>query len=76
MKTKSFALDIYLSLLGAMLAGRITNGILSALIFKAGSYSFELWISTAFVTALPGVVIQIVLIPIIMLALRKSKIAQ
>ena len=67
---------IYTALMGAMLAGRLTYGVLNALIFRAGSYSFQLWTAAAFVTALPGVIIQIVLIPVIVIALQKAKLLE
>lgn len=48
-KVENGLLKAYLVLIGAMLCGRITYGILNALIFKAGSYSMNVWISAAFV---------------------------
>ena len=74
--TKSTAANIYLSLLGAMLAGRIVSGVLNALIFRAGEYSIQLWLTAAFVTALPGIAVQIIVIPLIVLALQKAKLVQ
>ena len=61
----------YVVLILSMLAGRLTYGILNALIFKAGSYSFSAWISAALITALPGILIQLVLIPILVDRLKK-----
>ena len=62
------------SLIGAMLFGRVFYGILNALIFSAGSYSVQAWLAAAFVTALPGVIIQIVVIPAVVLVLQKAKL--
>lgn len=53
----------YIQLIIAMLAGRVVYGILNALIFSAGSYSMEIFITAAFVTALPGIVIQLLFVP-------------
>ncbi|MEZ4509866.1 MAG: ECF transporter S component [Eubacteriales bacterium] len=39
-KTGKILVDVYLSLIAAMPAGRFVFGILNALIFRAGSYSF------------------------------------
>ena len=61
----------YVVLILSMLAGRLTYGILNTLIFKAGSYSFAAWTSAAFVTALPGIIIQLLIIPILVVRLRK-----
>ena len=70
-RTKSAAADLYIALVGAMLAGRVVYGALNALIFRAGDYSMALWLTASFVTALPGIVIQLVLIPILVAALQK-----
>jgi niacin transporter len=60
----------------AMLAGRLVFGALNALLFRAGDYSFAVWATAAFVTALPGIVIQLVAIPALVLALQKAKIIE
>lgn len=73
-KTRRRAFRLYLSLLGAMLCGRVVSGLLNALIFRAGNYSIQIWVGASFVTALPGIAIQILLIPIIVIALRKLKL--
>ena len=62
---------IYIELIVAMLAGRIVAGVLNALIFRAGAYSIQAWIAASFVTALPGIIIQLVLIPILVSRLAK-----
>ena len=73
-KTGRRAADIYLTLLTAMVCGRILYGVLNALIFRAGAYSMELWLSAALTTALPGIVIQLIVVPVILLALEKSRL--
>lgn len=73
-RTKKTYLDLYISLIGAMLCGRIIAGILQALIFSAGKYSISAWATSYFVTALPGIIIQIVLLPSIVFALMKAKL--
>lgn len=73
-KTGKLVLDLYLSLLGAMLAGRVVFGLFNALIFRAGAYSLAIWTSAAFITALPGIVIQLLVIPVLILALKKAKL--
>ncbi len=73
-RTGSRIADIYLSLLAAMLCGRIFYGALNALVFRAGAYSLELWLAAAFTTALPGIVIQLILIPVLLVALERSKV--
>ncbi len=75
-RTKNVYANIYIALIGAMLAGRIVYGILNSLIFRAGSYSLQIWLTSAFVTALPGIAIQLILIPAIVLALQKLKLVE
>lgn len=70
---KLFA-DLYISLTGAMLAGRIVGGAARALIFARGSYSMAAWATGYFVTGLPGIVIQLALIPAVYFALEKARI--
>ena len=70
---KLFA-DLYISLLGAMLIGRIVAGLAKALIFASGSYSISAWITSYFVTSLPGIIIQLALIPAIVFALEKARL--
>ncbi len=71
-KIKNDYAKAYVVLILAMLCGRVTYGILNALIFKAGSYSLNAWISAAFVTAIPGIIIQLILIPVLVVRLKKA----
>ena len=63
---------VVVSLVAAMLFGRITAGLARAFIFARGSYSFPAWISSYFVSCLPAIIMQLVLIPLIYAALRKA----
>ena len=65
---------LYIRLILAMLAGRVVSGIVKALIFSPGSYTMTLWVTGYFLTSLPGIVIQLVLIPAILYMLRKSAV--
>ena len=73
-KTGKLLADLYLSLVGAMLLGRLVLGLLNAVLFHAGEYSVALWTTSAFVTALPGIVIQLAVIPVLVFALKKSNL--
>lgn len=73
-RTKNTFLDLYISLIGAMLCGRIAYGLLNALILNFGKYSFAAWTASAFVTSLPGILIQLAIIPIIVFALERAKL--
>ncbi|MDR1664229.1 MAG: ECF transporter S component [Clostridiales bacterium] len=73
-RTKIFYADLYLSLAAGMLTGRVAAGIAKALIFSPGSYALSAWLASSFVTALPGIAIQIILLPGIVFALEKAKL--
>ena len=71
--TKSTYGDLYIALVVAMLAGRVVSGIAKALIFMPGM-AFSAWIAASFVTALPGILIQLVFLPSVVLTLMKARI--
>jgi len=73
-RTKSKIANTYIALIGAMLAGRVLFGLLNALIFRFGAYSLSIWLAGAFVTALPGILIQLIIIPVLILAIEKAKL--
>ncbi len=73
-KTENKLMKNYLVLIGAMICGRAFYGILNALIFKAGSYSLNAWLSAALITALPGIIIQLILIPALITRLQKANL--
>ncbi len=74
-RTKYVVLDLYLSLILAMLGGRIIYGLANGLIFSAGTgYGIEAWLTGSFVTGLPGIILQLVLIPLLYGALAKAKL--
>ena len=56
-RTGRLPLDLYVSLVGAMLAGRVVGGALQALIFSSGSYSLAAWVTGYILTGLPGIVL-------------------
>ncbi len=65
---------IYVVLILSMIGGRIIYGLLNYFIFKAGAYSLQMWLSSAFITALPGIAIQLLLIPVLVSRLKKAKL--
>lgn len=71
-RTKHLYADLYLSLLIAIVCGRIAAGIAQALIFTGGGYTFRLWINAYLLTSLPGTAIQLILIPTLVFALMKA----
>lgn len=69
-------LYIYLSLLIAMIIGRLVWG-LAMFVFlgiSGGSFTFAAFIAGAFTNAIPGIIVQIILIPILVMILDNPKI--
>ena len=69
--TKSTYADLYIALITAMLVGRVLSGIAKALIFTPG-LAMSAWIASSFVTALPGIVIQLICLPTLVFALMRA----
>lgn len=67
-------LYIYVSLLGAMIAGRAAWGIVGIPLYGiAGSgFTAQIFMAGALFNAIPGIILQIVLIPVIIIALKKA----
>lgn len=67
--------DIYICLVTAMIAGRIMWGIAKAVLLGIGGKSFGIsaFIAGGFVDAIPGIIIQLVLIPLLIKVLKKEK---
>lgn len=66
-------LYIYVSLICAMLAGRVIWGAVRVVLYGLGKSEFgwAAFMSGAFLNAIPGIIVQIVLIPILVMALEK-----
>jgi riboflavin transporter FmnP len=74
-KKKTF-LSLYLSLIVAMLAGRAVWGIVELLllgVFGSG-FTLSMFVAGAFLNSLPGIALQLILIPALLLALRRAKL--
>lgn len=65
---------VYVSLICAMTAGRAAWGIVSIALYGivGNTFSMQIFLAGAFLNAIPGIVLQLVLIPVIVVALRKA----
>lgn len=65
---------IYLSLIPAMFFGRIIWGIVSIFLYgvNGASFTWQIFISGALLNAVPGIFLQILLIPALIFALEKT----
>lgn len=67
--------SVFIALITAMIAGRVVWGIVSMMLFgvMGKGFTMTLFMTEAFVNAVPGIAIQLVVIPVIVSALKKSK---
>lgn len=65
--------NVYVSLLCAMIIGRLVWGIVmfSCMGFDASAFGLQAFMAGAVLNAVPGIILQIVIIPIIVIALEK-----
>ena len=63
-RTGNTTRDLYIALVIAMIAGRVVSGIAKALILSPG-ITMSAWVAASFVTALPGILVQLVVIPLL-----------
>ena len=68
---------LYLSLVSAMLLGRLVWGVACVPLYglASKSFGFQLFITNGFVNAIPGVILQLIAVPIIVRTLEKAKLA-
>ena len=69
---------IYVSLLSAMVIGRLIWGAAMFLCMglKGGAFTFSAFLSGAVINAIPGIIVQIVLVPVLVMILNNQKITK
>ncbi|MGI6706221.1 MAG: ECF transporter S component [Clostridia bacterium] len=72
------SVHIYTSLVLSMIVGRIVWGVASLFLYGIGGkpFTWEIFMAGAFINAIPGIVIQLILIPVVLLALKKGKLME
>ena len=69
--------NVYVSLVGAMVIGRLVWGVASWLLYAAfmpNGFSLAMFWAGGFVNAWPGMVLQLIVVPLIVTALKKAKL--
>ena len=68
--------NIYVSLIISMIAGRVVWGVVRLIIAGVVStpFTWQMFIGGAVLEAIPGIILHIILIPVIVLALKKAKL--
>lgn len=71
-------ISILISLVASMIAGRIVWGGVSFFLYglSDASFTLEMFIAGAVLNAIPGIVIQIIVIPIIVIALSRTNLME
>ena len=73
LRTRNTYADLYIAQIMAMLAGRVVSGIAKALIFSPGM-ALSAWVTASFITALPGILIQLIFLPSVVCTLMKARV--
>ena len=68
-------MNVYISLLVAMIAGRIIWGLAMFMCMgmDASKFGFMAFMSGAILNAIPGIILQIVLVPILVMVINRHK---
>ena len=66
--------NIYITLIVSMIAGRIVWGIVRLVLagLSGSSFTWALFLSGAITTAIPGIILQLALIPVLVMVLEKA----
>lgn len=74
-RTRCMYADLYLSLVGAMVLGRVVGGVARAILYLGGGEAFSLtvWAAGYFVGTLPGILCQLIVLPVLVITLMKVR---
>lgn len=70
-------INIYVTLVIAMVVGRVVSALANMTLLGFGlreSYNFQIFLAGAFVNAWPGLILQIILVPVLVFALQKARL--
>ena len=68
--------SLYKSMIIAMICGRLVWGIAQAILLgiKGTAFTLQMFMAGALINAIPGIILQLILIPAVMVALHKAKL--
>lgn len=71
---KNYTLGIYPALILSMLIGRIAWGITSYVLFAliGNVFTWQIFFAQAFIGGIPGIIVQLILIPALILSLKRT----
>ncbi len=67
---------LYVALVVAMLGGRAAWGLARLVLagLSGGSFTMAMFLAGAFTTAIPGIIVQLILVPALVVAVRRTKV--
>ena len=65
-------ISLYRAMVAAMLIGRVVWGISQIIGMSGNVFTWKMFFAGAFFNAVPGILVQLILIPVIMLALNRT----
>lgn len=67
--------NVYVALIVAMIAGRIVYGLTYGILFVLGlsDFAFSTYVTSLFVVGLPGIVLQILIVPAVVMTIERKK---
>ena len=67
---------LYVALVAAMLGGRAAWGVARLVLagLSGGSFTMAMFLAGAFTTAIPGIIVQLILVPALVVAVRRTKV--
>lgn len=68
--------DLYISLIAAMLIGRVLAGLARGLIFAKGAFTVSMWFAGYFVSGVPGIIAHLILVPLLCSALMRARLIE
>ena len=65
---------LYRSMIAAMLVGRVVWGVVQMILLgiTGDGFTWQMFMAGAFLNAIPGIIVQLILIPAIMVALNRT----
>ncbi|MBE6962388.1 MAG: ECF transporter S component [Ruminococcaceae bacterium] len=68
--------SIYAALIIAMIAGRLVWGVVQIVLMglQDSAFTLQAFLASAVTTAIPGIILQLVLIPVVVMALEKARL--
>lgn len=71
LKSQKDQVKVYLSLIIAMLCGRIVGGIVQSIVLGS-TYTLQVWITSYFASTFPAIIIHLILLPVVYFSLNKA----